>query len=295
MISSAGNRGLGIFMAFAVDGASAPNTVNSSVARTREYLTANEVEDLMATARKSSRYGHRDASMIRIAYRHGLRASEICDLLWHQVELNAGRLHVRRTKRGTPSVHPIQGDELRALRRLQREQPAGPYIFMSERGGPTPGRASTRLLWRLGERTGMAFPIHPHMLRHGCGYALANAGHDTRAIQAWMGHKNIQHTVRYTELAKIYRARAGSVQGFLARLVDWQDDAPMIDKPDHVAWAAEAVAVFQKHCGTVAIGMPSSMHPIANISDLMLWSRSRSREGKADPLPTTAGNPATGS
>src|SRR5262245_1963312 len=80
----------GKFMAFAVDGASAPNTVNSSVARTREYLTAKEVEDLMAAARKSSRYGHRDATMILIAYWHGLRASEVCDLQWHQVELNAG-------------------------------------------------------------------------------------------------------------------------------------------------------------------------------------------------------------
>jgi Phage integrase family len=74
----------------------------------------------MAAARKSSRYGHRDATMILIAYRHGLRASEVCDLQWHQVELAAGRLHVRRSKRGTASVHPLQGDELRALRRLQR-------------------------------------------------------------------------------------------------------------------------------------------------------------------------------
>jgi integrase len=103
-------------------GASA-TIVNSSVPRTREYLTGAQVEQLMAVARKSSRYGHRDATMILIAYRHGLRASEVCDLQWHQVELQAGRLHVRRSKRGTPSVHPIQGDELRALRRLQREQP----------------------------------------------------------------------------------------------------------------------------------------------------------------------------
>jgi integrase len=87
----------------------------------------------MEAARKSSRYGHRDATMILTAYRHGLRASEVCDLQWHQVEINSGRLHVRRTKRGTPSVHPIQGDELRALRRLQREQPPGPYVFASER------------------------------------------------------------------------------------------------------------------------------------------------------------------
>jgi type 1 fimbriae regulatory protein FimB/type 1 fimbriae regulatory protein FimE len=107
-------------MAFTVDGASTPNTVNSSVEHTREYLTVKEVEDLMAAARKSSRYGHRDATMILIAYRHGLLPSEICDLQWHQVELHGGRLHVRRSKRGTPSVHPIQGDELRALRPTTR-------------------------------------------------------------------------------------------------------------------------------------------------------------------------------
>jgi integrase len=188
-------------MAFAVDSTSAPHTVNSSVARTREYLTTKEVEELITAARKSSRYGHRDATIILIAYRHGLRASEVCDLQWHQVELNAGRLHVRRNKRGMPSVHPIQGDELRALRRLQREQPPSPYVFCSERGGPIAPKSFHTLMVRLGERAGMPFPIHPHMLRHGCGYALANAGHDTRAIQAWMGHKNIQHTVRYTELA----------------------------------------------------------------------------------------------
>jgi integrase len=120
-------------MAFAVDRASAPTIINSSVARTREYLTTQEVEDLMAAARKSSRYAHRDATMILVAYRHGLRASEVCDLQWHQVELNTGRLHVRRSKRGTPSVHPIQGDELRALRRLQREQPPGPLRFRARR------------------------------------------------------------------------------------------------------------------------------------------------------------------
>ena len=105
-------------------------------ARTREYLTAAEVETLMAEARKSSRHGHRDATMILIAYRHGLRASEVCDQQWHQVELATGRLHVRRSKRGTPSVHPLQGDEIRALRRLQREQAPGPHVFATERGGP---------------------------------------------------------------------------------------------------------------------------------------------------------------
>jgi integrase len=155
----------------------------------------------MATAHKASRYGHRDATMILIAYRHGLRASELCDLRWHEVELTTGRLHVRRTKRGTPSVHPMQGDEIRALRRLQREQPAAPHFFATERGGPMAPKSFHTLISRLGERAKMPFSIHPHMLRHACGYALANAGHDTRALQAWLGHRNIQHTVCYTELA----------------------------------------------------------------------------------------------
>ena len=198
---SVSNQGMGDSMAFEADSTTPPTIVKSSVARAREYLTGAEVEMLMAAARKSSRYGHRDATMMLLAYRHGLRASEVCDLKWHQVELNTGRLHVRRSKRGTPSVHPIQGDEIRALRRLQREQPPGPHVFTSERGGPMTPKSFHTLIARLGERAGMPFPIHPHMLRHACGFALANAGHDTRALQAWLGHRNIQHTVRYTELA----------------------------------------------------------------------------------------------
>src|SRR5262245_9280409 len=179
----------------------APSIVNSSV-RTREYLTGAEIERLMAAARASSRYGHRDATMILIGYRHGLRASELCDLQWSQVELSTtSRLHVRRAKRGTPSVHPLKGDEMRALRRLQREQGQSSHVFMTERGGPMTPKAFGALFGRIGVRVKMPFAVHPHMLRHGCGYALANAGHDTRSLQAWLGHRNIQHTVRYTELA----------------------------------------------------------------------------------------------
>jgi len=109
-------------------------TTESSPVRTREYLTGAEVERLMAAARASSRYGHRDATMILIGYRHGLRASELCDLQWSQVELATGRLHVRRVKNGSATVHPLQGDEIRALRRLQREQGASSHVFQSERG-----------------------------------------------------------------------------------------------------------------------------------------------------------------
>ena len=94
-----------------------------------------------AGADQSRRYGHRDATMVLIGYRHGLRASELCDLQWSQVELIAGRLYVRRAKSGSPSVHPMQGDEIRALRRLQREQEPSSHVFMTERGGPMTPKA----------------------------------------------------------------------------------------------------------------------------------------------------------
>jgi len=116
------------------------NHLNSSV-RTREYLTTAEIERLMAAARKSSRYGHRDATMILIGYRHGLRASELCDLQWSQVELATGRLHVRRAKNGSPSAHPMQGDEIHALRRLQREQGPSSHELDVEISLSRPGRA----------------------------------------------------------------------------------------------------------------------------------------------------------
>src|SRR5262249_22247745 len=139
-------------MASRVVSVALPTIVNSSVARTREYLTATEIEKLMVIARKSGRYGHRDATMILVADRRGLAASELCDLQWHQVELNTGRLHVRRSKRGTPSVHPMQGDEIRALRRLQREQPESPYVFVTERGGPMTPKSFHTSFSRLGGR-----------------------------------------------------------------------------------------------------------------------------------------------
>jgi len=169
--------------------------------RTREYLTEGEVEKLM-TAAKGNRHGHRDTTMVLVAYRHGLRAAELVDLRWDQVDFKTAILHVRRVKAGTPSTHPILGDELRALRRLQREQePKSPFVFTSERGAPFTTAGFARMVERAGIEAKLGFKAHPHMLRHACGYALANRGHDTRALQAYLGHRNIQHTVRYTELS----------------------------------------------------------------------------------------------
>src|SRR5262245_7563841 len=187
-----------------------PATVNRTVTpkrlpnnrlRTREYLTEGEVERLISAA-KGNRWGHRDATMVLVAYRHGLRASEVVDLRWEQVDFRTATLHVRRVKQGTPSTHPLIGDELRALRRLQREQgPKSAYVFVSERGDPFSTAGFARMVERAGVEAKLAFKTHPHMLRHACGYALANKGHDTRALQAYLGHRNIQHTVRYTELS----------------------------------------------------------------------------------------------
>jgi integrase len=188
----------------------APGTVNRTVTpkrppnadlRTREYLTEAEVERLLRATR-SNRWGHRDATMILVAYRHGLRASELTDLRWDQVDFRTATLHVRRVKQGSPSTHPIIGDELRMLRRLQREQePKSPFVFTSERGSPFTTAGFARMVERAGEQARLSFKAHPHMLRHACGFALAAKGHDTRALQAYLGHKNIQHTVRYTELS----------------------------------------------------------------------------------------------
>jgi integrase len=169
--------------------------------RTREYLTDAEVERLTEAA-KDNRYGHRDATMILVAYRHGFRAAELVDLRWDQIDFGRATLAVRRAKRGTPSTHPLQGDEMRALRKLQREQePKSPFVFTSERGSPFTTAGFARLVERAGAAAGFKFKAHPHMLRHACGFALANKGHDTRALQAYLGHRNIQHTVKYTELS----------------------------------------------------------------------------------------------
>jgi type 1 fimbriae regulatory protein FimB/type 1 fimbriae regulatory protein FimE len=178
-----------------------PRRRPNSELRTREHLTEREVERLIEAAR-GNRWGHRDATMILAAYRHGLRASELVALRGDQVDFAAANLHVRRVKHGTPATHPLTGRELRDLRRLRRESKASPFVFVSERGAPFSTEGFSRMLQRAAKAARLTtLGIHPHMLRHACGYKLANDGVDTRSLQSYLGHRNIQHTVRYAELS----------------------------------------------------------------------------------------------
>jgi integrase len=178
----------------------APRRLANSEYRSREHLTPSEVEKLIEAA-KTNRYGHRDATMLLVAYRHGLRASELCELEWSQIDFNSATLNVRRAKNGKPATHPIRGDEMRALRKLQREAAKSPFVFVNERGTPFSPDGFNWLVKRTGQKAGMPFQVHAHMLRHSAGYKLAGDGHDTRAIQDYLGHRSISNTVRYTELS----------------------------------------------------------------------------------------------
>jgi integrase len=185
----------------AVNGTVPPRRIVNLKRRPREYLTVKEVEVLIEAARRRGRHGHRDATMILIAFRHGLRPSEVCTLRWDMVDLARGLVHVRRAKNGTPSVQPLGGSELRALRKLKRDEIESRFVFMTERAAPITTAGYRKMIMRTGETGQFPFPVHPHMLRHACGYKLANDGQDTRAVQHSLGHRNIRHTVRYTELS----------------------------------------------------------------------------------------------
>lgn len=170
----------------------------NSAYRVREYLTEKEVERLIEAAKKRGRNGLRDSAAILLAYRHGLRASELCSLRWTQVDLKNGRLHVNRAKGGIESVHPLHGPELRALRPLQGR---GAYVFVTEAGTPVTTAWFLRMIQRTGQAAKLEFPVHPHMLRHSTGFKLANQGEDTRSLAHYLGHRNLQSTARYTALA----------------------------------------------------------------------------------------------
>ena len=169
--------------------------------RCREHLLPDEVDALIKGAR-SSRYPERNSTLILTMYRHGLRTSEVIALRWAQIDLRMGLMHINRLKHGVPSTHPISAKESRALHTLKRQNASNsPFVFVSERGGPLSRRTVHDIVKFAGEKAELDFPAHPHQLRHACGYYLALNGQDTRAIQAYLGHRSIEHTVRYTALA----------------------------------------------------------------------------------------------
>jgi integrase len=178
----------------------APRRPKNAVLRTREHLTDGEVGKLIAAV-GDNRHGRRDTLMVLLAYRHGLRAAEVVDLRWEQVDFKTASLHVRRVKNGTPSTHPLTSRELRELRRHMRESAKSPFIFVSERGAPLSAPGFSRMIERAAAVAKLGIKAHAHMLCHACGYKLANDGVDTRSLQAYLGHRNIQNTTRYTALA----------------------------------------------------------------------------------------------
>jgi len=169
--------------------------------RDRKHLVSAEVEKLLA-ATKGSRNAARDRCFLLLMFRHGLRVSEACGLLVSQVDTDSRVLHVTRLKHGLSTTHPLRGDELRVIKAWLADrakmQPETEAFFVSERRGPLSRKTAWVMLRTYSDRAGLSVDAHPHMLRHACGFALADQGADTRLIQDYLGHRNIQHTVRYT-------------------------------------------------------------------------------------------------
>ena len=172
-----------------------------SSTREREYLRPDEINAMIRAAKKVGRHGVRDGAIILLMFRHGLRTAELVALKWTQIDLVGGYILLRRAKHGHDSTHPLRSPELRALRQIQRDYPDTQYVFVSERKAPLSTRSIRHIVARAGEIARIPFQVHPHQLRHACGYYLAAQGHDTRAIQDYLGHINIHHTVRYTQMS----------------------------------------------------------------------------------------------
>ena len=167
----------------------------------RKHLVSAEVEKLIE-ATKESRNAVRDRCFLLLMFRHGLRVSEACGLKLSQVDTESRVLHVARLKKGLSTTHPLRPDELKAIKAWltirAKMKPETDAFFVSERRAPLSRKTAWLAIRTFGERAGLSLPTHPHMLRHACGFALADQGADTRLIQDYLGHRNIQHTVVYT-------------------------------------------------------------------------------------------------
>jgi len=167
--------------------------------RGKDYLTEGEIETLRAEARKG-RYGARDDCLILVMYRHGLRVTELVELRLRDLNLKSSRIWIGRIKGSLSTEQPIEGDELRVIKRyLAGRDDELPWLFLTERKGQMTRKGIYNLIKRISERAGLA-DVHPHTLRHSCGYYLADNGVDMRTIQDYLGHRSPRHTMRYTRI-----------------------------------------------------------------------------------------------
>ena len=177
-----------------------PQTLDKTMSD-RKHLVLTEIDRLIA-ATKGSRNEARDRCLLLLMFRHGLRVSEACGLRLSQVDIESRVLHVARLKRGLSTTQPLRMDEVRAIKawlaERKRWNPDTDAFFVSERRTPLNRKTAWVAIRAYGEKAGLAIAAHPHMLRHACGFALADQGADTRLIQDYLGHRNIQHTVIYT-------------------------------------------------------------------------------------------------
>lgn len=177
-----------------------PLTVDKHERHKRDFLTKTEMGRLLAAARLG-RFGIRDHALLLVAFRHGLRVTEAVELLRQDLDLEEGRIWVRRLKGGLSTSQPLQGDELRALKAYLRTRTDGlPFLFLSSQGSGMSRQNAHYLVGQCGERAGLG-KVHPHMLRHSCGHVLADEGNDTRLLQDWLGHRDIRHTAHYSRTA----------------------------------------------------------------------------------------------
>ena len=177
-----------------------PRIKKTVARRTRDYVRPKEVDRLLRAAMGTGRHGHRNYTLILLCYRHGLRLGELMDLRWRMVDFKRKVLRVSRSLNGINSVQPLSGIELRALRKLKKDYPGSSYLFVTNYGTTLSNRAASRIVAEAGQNAGLRFHVSPSMLRRGCGHALANAGHSIIALQHYLGHRDIRHTLRYMEL-----------------------------------------------------------------------------------------------